>query len=147
MTCDELYALLIQRGVQFTIKGEHLTFAAPQGSLTPDVIALMKRNKQGLLDCVRAATQETTETATSDSDTYPASLGQESLWLLHQANPSSPAYNTAAAIRILSPISVDALRSAVSLLLVRHEVLRTHFAQPIKAWSPKSIRNRTLTLQ
>ena len=129
MTCEELYSLLIQRGVQFTIKGEHLTFAAPQGSLTPDVIALMKRNKQGLLDCVRAAAQETDKSDASTPDTYPASLGQESLWLLHQANPSSPAYNTAAAIRILSPISTDALRSAVSLLLVRHEVLRTSFVQ------------------
>ena len=130
MTCEELYELLIQRGVQFAIKGEHLTFAAPKGSLTPDVIALMKRNKQGLLDCVRAATQDTIESATPTSDrTFPASFGQESLWLLHQANPSSPAYNTAAAIRILSPISVDALRRAVSLLLVRHEVLRTHFSQ------------------
>ncbi|HBJ36748.1 MAG TPA: hypothetical protein DDZ51_18730, partial [Planctomycetaceae bacterium] len=130
MTCEELYALLVQRGVQFTIKGEHLTFAAPQGSLTPDLIALMKRNKQGLLNCVLAATLETGETDKPDSNTtYPASFGQESLWLLHQANPSSPAYNTAAAIRIVSPISVDALRSAVSLLLVRHEVLRTHFTQ------------------
>lgn len=128
MTCEELYESLIQRGVQFTIKGEHLTFAAPQGSLTPDLISSMKRNKEGLLQCVRTSLQDLHDSKDGDSS-YPASFGQESLWLLHQANPQSPAYNTAAAIRILSPISVDALQRAVALLLVRHEVLQTRFSQ------------------
>jgi len=131
MTCEELYHELVQRGVHFSIKGEHLAFAAPKGSLTPDLINQMKRNKQGLLECVRAMSSDSMATTASpdSNDSYPASYGQEALWLIHQSNPHSAAYNTAASLRIHSPVNVDAMRKALTLLLMRHESLRTTFEQ------------------
>jgi hypothetical protein len=59
---------------------------------------------------------------------YPLASGQKSLWLLHQQDPASAAYNTPFALRLRSDVDVDALRRAFSLLAARHPCLRTTFA-------------------
>ncbi len=125
MNSLQLYHQLIERGVKFTINGELLTFAAPKGALTPDLLALMKRYKQDLIRIVKS--ENIVETATVKQ--HAASLGQEALWLLHQNNPKSASYNTAAALQILSTIDLDALQRAMLKLQSRHESLRTTFSQ------------------
>ncbi len=60
---------------------------------------------------------------------HPMSYGQKSLWILHQANPDSYAYNLAFPIRITSAIDVSVLKQACQELLNRHEALRTTFDQ------------------
>ena len=85
----------------------------------------MKRYKQDLIKLVKA--QASADEVSSHS--YPASYGQEALWLLHRANPTSAAYNTAATIRILSALDVASLESALSKLQSRHELLHATFVQ------------------
>ncbi len=57
----------------------------------------------------------------------PCTLQQEGLWFEHQLNPDSSAYHIAFALRLRGALDVGALRSALSALIVRHEVLRTRF--------------------
>ncbi|MCA9157919.1 MAG: amino acid adenylation domain-containing protein, partial [Planctomycetales bacterium] len=54
-----------------------------------------------------------------------ASSAQRRLWALHQLDPGSPAYNLATAIWIHGALDYDALQTAVSEILARHEVLRS----------------------
>ncbi len=55
------------------------------------------------------------------------SAGQRALWLLHELDPSNPAYNVHVAARICSPLDVAALRRAFQRISDRHAPLRSTF--------------------
>src|SRR5215471_10294571 len=55
------------------------------------------------------------------------SPGQRSLWFLQAMAPESPAYNVVSSLRIVSELSVQALRLAFQSLMDRHPALRTTF--------------------
>jgi hypothetical protein len=72
--------------------------------------------------------------------TAPLSLAQESLWILHQLAPRSPAYNAPHAYRLSGPLDVAALQDALRGVVARHEVLRTTYPAgrdgPVQAIHP-----------
>src|SRR6202158_5559227 len=57
----------------------------------------------------------------------PASFAQERLWFLDQLEPGTAAYNLVRAFRIIGPLNVNALTSAIGAVIERHESLRTIF--------------------
>jgi len=57
----------------------------------------------------------------------PLSFGQEQLWFLEQLEPGTPTYSIPLLYRLRGGVDVGALRSAVSVVVGRHEVLRTCF--------------------
>ncbi len=61
---------------------------------------------------------------------HPLSYGQEALYFLHCLAPESPAYNVAAAARLLGELDTGALRRAFRRLVERHPALRTSFRDP-----------------
>jgi amino acid adenylation domain-containing protein len=61
--------------------------------------------------------------------TYPLSHGQRALWVIHQMEPESAAYNISRAMRITTGVDVKALRRAFQALVDRHPCLRTVFAE------------------
>ncbi|OXM45007.1 non-ribosomal peptide synthetase [Amycolatopsis alba] len=66
----------------------------------------------------------TDQQAIAESFVFPASFGQERLWLLHQMG-SGAAYHINGALRMTGTVDVPALRAALQFLVDRHEVLRT----------------------
>ncbi|MFE9600510.1 condensation domain-containing protein [Streptomyces hokutonensis] len=56
------------------------------------------------------------------------SAGQEALWLAHQLDPGSSAYNVVLAVRLRDPVRTDVLQDALTALVVRHELLRSRFS-------------------
>jgi amino acid adenylation domain-containing protein len=56
---------------------------------------------------------------------YHLTAGQRRLWFLEQLNPGALAYNEAEAVRLLGELNVDAMERALSIIVARHEVLRT----------------------
>ncbi|MBY4126928.1 amino acid adenylation domain-containing protein [Rhodococcus fascians] len=58
-------------------------------------------------------------------DRIPLSPAQHRMWLLNRFDPSSGAYNIAAAFRITGVLDVDALRTGLVDVVERHEILRT----------------------
>ncbi|MEU8897416.1 amino acid adenylation domain-containing protein [Nocardia sp. NPDC048505] len=62
----------------------------------------------------------------------PLSLPQQRLWFLNRFSPESSAYNIAFVIRIDGDLDVAALRSALTDLVERHEVLRTVFPEDLE---------------
>ncbi|HVS00657.1 MAG TPA: amino acid adenylation domain-containing protein, partial [Thermoanaerobaculia bacterium] len=68
----------------------------------------------------------------------PLSFSQESLWLLHQLDPASPAYNVPAAVRISGRLDPAALERTLGEIVRRHEALRTTFpgGRPVQAIHP-----------
>ncbi|GAA3463929.1 amino acid adenylation domain-containing protein [Saccharothrix longispora] len=55
---------------------------------------------------------------------FPASFGQERLWMLHEMGAGS-AYHVVGGLRLTGRLDVDALRAAFQVLVDRHEALRT----------------------
>ena len=55
----------------------------------------------------------------------PASFIQEQLWILHQLDPGSDAYNVPVGIRLNGPLDVSILRQSLNEIVRRHEALRT----------------------
>ncbi|HEV2150668.1 MAG TPA: amino acid adenylation domain-containing protein, partial [Longimicrobiaceae bacterium] len=59
----------------------------------------------------------------------PLSFAQQRLWLIHQLDPASPAYNIGYPLLVRGRLDVGALRRALSGVVRRHETLRTRFAE------------------
>ncbi len=60
-------------------------------------------------------------------DEYPLSYAQQRMWFLGALEPDSPAYNIPAAVRLLGPLNIPALESALNEVIARHEVLRARY--------------------
>jgi len=59
---------------------------------------------------------------------FPLSFAQERLWVLHQLDPHSVAYNIPRALRLKGTLNFEALQGALNAIVQRHESLRTTFA-------------------
>jgi amino acid adenylation domain-containing protein len=60
-----------------------------------------------------------------DEVVVPASYAQKGLWILNQLFPQSCAYNLATAFRILGNLDTRVLEESLSLIVQRHQTLRT----------------------
>ena len=68
------------------------------------------------------------ETGSDDGPfVFPASFGQQRLWILDRLEPGSAAYNIAIAFRLDGELEPTALRRAFQEIVRRHESLRTTF--------------------
>ncbi|MFI5589783.1 amino acid adenylation domain-containing protein [Amycolatopsis sp. NPDC051758] len=59
--------------------------------------------------------------------TFPASFGQERIWLSNQLDPASPVYNLPCQVRQDLPLTEGQWRAAIGVVVGRHEALRTAF--------------------
>lgn len=66
--------------------------------------------------------------AATDVFVFPASFAQQRLWFVEEIAPGRSTYNVSVALRIRGALDIGALRSAITLVVHRHEVLRTTFA-------------------
>ena len=89
-----------------------------QSSTEPTVLSLEEKRRLLVQQLQKKAERGTT---------YPLSFAQQRLWMVHQMDPASAAYNIAYALRLRGPLDVDALGRALTALVRRHEALRTVF--------------------
>jgi len=59
----------------------------------------------------------------------PLSYAQKRLWFLDQFLPNSPLYNLPSAIRLTGELEVSVFERSINQIIVRHESLRTNFAE------------------
>nr|QEO74259.1 condensation domain-containing protein [uncultured bacterium] len=111
-------------------EGTRLRYQAPQGALTPDLLAELRVRKGDILEFVRQA-QAGVEAlplgpAPAD-DGVQISLAQHRLWVLDQMEGPNPTYNISLALRLRGTLDVSAIRRGVEVILQRHQPLRTAF--------------------
>lgn len=66
-------------------------------------------------------------TVQSREGLIPLSFGQQRLWFLDQLQGGSPEYNMPAAFKVAKDIDLETVHAAMTLIIQRHEVLRTHY--------------------
>ncbi|WP_051091809.1 non-ribosomal peptide synthetase, partial [Methylosarcina fibrata] len=84
----------------------------------------------------------------------PLSYGQQRLWFLAQLEPDSSAYHIADAVYLHGEINADAVQCGIDKLVIRHESLRTVFAneggkpvQIVRGDSPVKVRRLDFSVQ
>ncbi|HZA11267.1 non-ribosomal peptide synthetase [Mycobacterium sp.] len=81
------------------------------------------------------------EEAEDSASVYPLSYGQRSMWFVHKLAPASAAYTITYAGRISGELDVPALERAAQVLVDRHPMLRTTYAerdgQPVQLVHPQ----------
>jgi len=63
------------------------------------------------------------------SGPIPLSFAQQRLWVIHQVEPESPAYNFPAAVRFRGRLDVAVLENTLNEIVRRHATLRTTFSE------------------
>ena len=63
------------------------------------------------------------------SGPIPLSFAQQRLWVIHQVEPESPAYNFPASVRFRGKLDVAVLENALNEIVRRHAMLRTTFSE------------------
>jgi amino acid adenylation domain-containing protein len=133
---EALVARVEARGVQLWFEGERLCFRARRGSLDANDEAALSEHRDAVVAILRIA-------AAASETVIPATAGQQMHWFNRQMEPERTDYNTGIAVRISSPVAIDALLGALQAVIDRHPALRSTFAwdeggpvQKIPGWKP-----------
>jgi amino acid adenylation domain-containing protein/FkbM family methyltransferase len=131
MRTVELLSYLRRQGVRLWVEGERLRYSAPQGALTPDLLARIAERKAEIIAFLRRAAAHPAAPPIQPvprEGVLPLSFAQQRLWFLAQLMPDSSLYNMSAAVRLTGALDVVALERSLNAQVRRHEVLRTTFA-------------------
>lgn len=131
MCIEEFISELIKQDIKMWVEDGLLKCNAPKGLLTPDLCSKISEHKSEIIEFLKKANDITKSasviTTISREKELPLSFAQQRMWFLDQFTPGNPAYNNPIAWRINGDLNLDALKSAIKVIVSRHESLRTTF--------------------
>jgi amino acid adenylation domain-containing protein len=99
----------------------HAFFQQPVVSHVARVLELAQKENSGI--------QLPSVGTTPKDEEIPLGCSQERVWFLQQLDPASIAYHFQATLHISGPLKVEALERSLTMLVFRHEILRTTFIE------------------
>ncbi|MBY0574148.1 MAG: AMP-binding protein, partial [Undibacterium sp.] len=124
-----------EQSIHFSLVEEQVKVHAPKGRLSPDMVVQLRQYKTELLEWLRVNRDEvvraSVETISICDRDQPLLLshGQEGLWLSSAMQSTGDAYHFVRVLELNGELDVVALQSSFSLIVERHEALRTVFYQ------------------
>lgn len=118
-------------GTSLGLQRLRVRLAAESGILLRGEQLLANPTIEGMAAALRGGTPSFGEAASAQL-VEPASAmspGQERLWYLHHALPDKATFTVADLHEVRGPLDLDALRTALTRIMERHEVLRTSLVQ------------------
>jgi amino acid adenylation domain-containing protein len=114
------------RGIELWTDGEQLRYRAPAGVITPEFTVKLKEHKAELIQYLTSQGRDRILPIPEQPD-YEVSRVQRRIWVLAQLEAASTAYNIPLPLVLDGQFEPAALVTALTQLLIRHEVLRTTF--------------------
>jgi amino acid adenylation domain-containing protein len=146
---EEFLLQLKARDVRVWLDGERVRVSAPKNAAIPDLREELAARKEEIASFLKNVESRDggralvpTLKARHDESAVPLSFGQQRVWILHEINKEEGLpYDTLAwNLRIRGQLNIDALRSSLSEIVRRHEILRTTFrmreAEPVQVIAP-----------
>ena len=129
---NNLILTLAEKEILVNVSNGELVINAPNGVLTEDLIATIRKHKEEIIAYLSGVTvnhpgHELIQ-PTAEKDNYPLSSSQHSLWILSQLK-GNIAYNMPAVYVFEGSLDKSALEYSFRMLLERHEILRTVFKE------------------
>ena len=121
MSVEALLREVAGQGVELWVEGARLRFRSPRGALSGPHRTALASERGSVIAMLRSR-------AEAHCTVQPLSYNQRALWFIHQEAPASTAYHVAQAVRIVTPIRLEALHHALQGLSDRHPMLRTTYA-------------------
>ncbi|WP_281558222.1 non-ribosomal peptide synthetase [Thalassomonas sp. RHCl1] len=122
---------LAEQGIEVYLQKGKLKARALKGGLTPESTLLIKNNLDKIIEYLQL-TQEKDVLKSAKAKIVPAgdqskvlSFAQQRLWFIDQLQGGSAEYNMPAAFEVEGEFSPEAAEQALSVIIQRHEVLRT----------------------
>lgn len=122
MNLAELLKYCSEQDISLFLSEGKLKVKAPEGILTPDVIAELKAQKEALIE--HLSDPRDLALPCVQSDTLEMSYNQRRLWFIEQLGASNQ-FNLALALRWEGDVNRPALEKSLSEMLDRYQVLRT----------------------
>ncbi|MDJ0840143.1 MAG: amino acid adenylation domain-containing protein [Acidobacteriota bacterium] len=131
ISVTNLMSMLRERGIRLWLNDGKLRFKGPQGAMTPELLAELKRLKPQIIEFIRGIepAHKPFPSAPRDGSSLPLSFAQQRMWFLSRISNASAAWHTSAAYRWRGPLRLDIFRRSLETIIERHEALRTRFEE------------------
>ncbi|BBN81232.1 hypothetical protein PA25_12170 [Pseudoalteromonas sp. A25] len=134
----KVLAELYRKGIILSVVNGNLKIQAPENTLTPEIIAEIKKNKGDLIAELSEKAAESQNLSSSEKilplnrrgqNRFPLSFAQQRLWFIDQLDGGSTQYNMPIHLFVEPTFDVDIAECAFERIIGRHEVLRTVFEE------------------
>ena len=131
MSLMDLLDVLAQKKIKLWLEGDALRFSAPADVFTSELKASVVEKKSEIIAFLKDAQKAKVDTIphADRSQSIPLSLTQQRLWILHQLEPESVAYNMPIILKLVGSLNVHFFERALQEVVERHETLRTQIVQ------------------
>jgi hypothetical protein len=111
----------LPKHLELWLRGDKLKYKVRGKEINPDELDLLRSSKEFFRTFLK-------ETKSVNIKVLPLTPNQKALWFLQAVNPGIVSYNISLAIEVQNPLSYDAIYEALTVLIDRHLLLRTIFA-------------------
>ena len=131
MSLMDLLDVLAQKKIKLWLEEDALRFSAPADVFTSELKASVVEKKSEIIAFLKDAQKSKVDTIphADRSQPIPLSLTQQRLWILHQLEPESVAYNMPIILKLVGSLNVQFFERALQEVVERHESLRTQIVQ------------------
>ncbi|WP_424101444.1 amino acid adenylation domain-containing protein [Moorena producens] len=132
---EEFLLELRNQDIQLWLEGEQLHYSAPEGKLTPTLLAQLRERKAEVISFLYTAKQSVYSQQSQikpierNDNPPPLSYAQQRLWFLEKMALSRNAYNIPLTLHLLGQLDYVALQTSLNQIIARHETLRTSFSE------------------
>ena len=125
----EILNQLSDLSIYLFVEDGKLKTRSAKGVLTPEVVALIKGNKDELLTYLLAQENlsENTPITARGLESAPLSFAQQRLWMVDSIDGGSPQFNMLNCLRLVGDVDIVALEYTFNNIVDRHQILRTNF--------------------
>ncbi len=133
MKLDDLLAECRALDIRFWVENGKLRYDAPMGVMTAERRSLLAANRDALISRLDNAPigdfPAMTIAVSANREDLPLSFGQERIWFVEQLNPGIPWFHIPLILHFSGILDPLALEQSLNLMLMRHETLRTTYAE------------------